>query len=89
MPIPIDALLLEIVVFIGMSVISLLGKFSPVSIIYSFLYYEFIRIVCIVKKGRREKSFWSQYILAVIAMLPYIALIEFMSVLLMNFNQAI
>jgi len=88
MSIPVDALLLEIVVFMGMSLISLLGKFSPVSVIYSFLYYEFIRIVCIVKKGRRERSFCSQYILAVIAMLPYIALIEFMSVLLMSFNQS-
>ena len=83
-PIPVGPLLLEIIVFVGMSVISVLGRFSPVSIICSFLYYEFIRIVCIVRKGRREDSFWLQYIFAVIAMLPYIALIEFMAVLLLN-----
>lgn len=85
-PIPVDALFLEIIVFIGMSVISFIGKFSPISVIYSFLYYEFIRIVCIAKNGKREKAFCSQYILAVIAMLPYIALIEFMSLLLLSFN---
>lgn len=86
MPIPVDALLLEIVVFIGMLLISLFGKFSPLSVFCSFLYYEFIRIVCVVKKGKREKSFCSQYILSVLAMIPYIVLIEFMSLLLTNFK---
>lgn len=88
-PIPVGPLLLEIVVFVGMSVISALGGFSPVSVICSFLYYELIRIACIIKKGKREKSFYHQYILAVVAMLPYIALVEFMSALLMSLDKAI
>lgn len=79
--------MLEIAVFVGMSLISAIGKFSPLSVLIGFLYYEVIRIICIVKEGKREEAFLSQYILAVIAMIPYLALIEFMAVLLRSLNQ--
>lgn len=86
-PIPVDALLLEIIVFVGMSLISLLNDFSPLSVVFSFLYYEIIRIACIIKYGKRENSFLSQYILAIIAMLPYVAMVEFMALLLLSLNS--
>lgn len=85
-PIPRGPLMLEISVFVGMSLISAIGKFSPLSVLIGFLYYEVIRIICIVKEGKREEAFLSQYILAVIAMIPYLALIEFMAVLLRSLN---
>lgn len=83
-PIPVGPLILEIAVFVGMSIISILGRFSPASVICSFAYYEIIRIVCIAKNGKRENSFFSQYIVAVLAMFPYIILVEFMAVLLLS-----
>lgn len=82
-PIPADALALEILIFIGMSGISIIGNFSLVSIFFSFIYYELVRIGCLIKHGRRENDFAKQYFLAVFAMFGYLLLIEFLGVLLL------
>lgn len=83
---PTDALILEIVVFIGMSLISFAGNFSMLSVVFSFLYYEFIRIVYLFKYGHREKLFIKQYIVAVIAMVGFLIMVEFMAFLLKAIN---
>lgn len=76
---PVDALGLEIAVLIGMFVISAVLTFSWVGITLSFIYYEIVRIVLILKKGRRENSFAKQYMVAVISMLPYYLITLFVS----------
>lgn len=79
---PVDALILEIIVFVGMTVVSVIGDFSLLSVFISFIYYEIIRIACIIKYGRRKKDFFKQYILALIGMFGFIVLVEFMACLL-------
>lgn len=80
--IPLDGLIVEIVVFLGMTIIALIGDFSPLSILLSFIYYEFVRIVLILIYGRRESNFFKQYVISVFAMTVYFLLIEFLSLLL-------
>lgn len=80
--IPFDGLIVEIVVFSGMSAVAAIGKFSPFSILCSFIFYEFVRIALLLIYGRRERFFLSQYIVAVASMSVYFVLIEFLSLLL-------
>ena len=81
-PIPKDALLLEIVVFVGMSVISWIFHFTPFGVLMAFCYYELIKVICVLLYGRREKSFFSQYLFSFLGILPFVAILEFMALLL-------
>lgn len=80
-PIPRDALYLEIAVFFGMTSIAALCSFSPLGVLLSFLYYELIKIILIIKRGKREHAFLTQYILSVLSILFVWFLMEFMSLL--------
>ncbi len=69
--IPTYPLVLEIVVLIGMCTITSFLKFTFWGVVCSYLFYEIIRIVLIYIKGKREKQFFKQYLIAVLSMLPF------------------
>lgn len=79
--IPIYPLLLEILIFFGMSIISLLFSFSMIGIIFSYLFYELVRIIVVFIKGKRETQFIKQYIIAVISMIQFLIPCLFVSIL--------
>ena len=72
MKIPTYPLVLEIVVIVGMFLLTVLFGFRPVGVLISFMYYELIRIVVINKCGRREEDYTKQYRKAMISMLPFV-----------------
>ncbi len=69
--IPLFPLLLEIIIFLGMSIVSSLMKYTYSGISISFLYYEVVRIVTILVIGRRTSQFAKQYFIAVLSMIPF------------------
>lgn len=75
--IPIYTLFLEIVVLVGMCSITTILGFTYISVVLSFMFYEIVRILTIILKKRRESNFARQYIISVIIMPVYIAIIEF------------
>ncbi|MBR5233181.1 MAG: prepilin peptidase [Clostridia bacterium] len=75
--IPVYPLLLEIAIFIGMSLISFISDFSALGIFFSFLYYETVRLGFIIIKGKREYNFCREYIIAVLSMFKYLISVEF------------
>lgn len=81
-PIPINGLILEIIIFVGMTLISSLLHFSFFGVICSFLYYEAVKIGYILFYGKRESAFVKQYILSFFAILFLWLLVEFMALLL-------
>lgn len=82
-PLPISALVLEVLVFVGMTLITALFRFSPLGVLTSFCYYEILKICYIIKYRRRENSFLSQYLLSFLSILFIFVLVEFMSCLLL------
>lgn len=74
-------LLLEIIVMFGMAFITMLSKFSYIGVIFSFAYYELIRIVFIKLRGRRKNEFKKQYLIAVISMMPFLLICLFIVML--------
>ena len=70
--IPTYPLLLELFVFAGMSLLSLLFRFSATGVIFSFLFYELTRILMLLIKGKRSSHFAKQYLIAVASMLPFL-----------------
>jgi len=81
-PIPVSALILEIVIFAGMSAITSIFHFSYLGVVLSFCFYEIVKIVLIIINGRRENEAFKQYIFSVIAMIPFFMLLEFMALLI-------
>lgn len=79
---PLDALILELLVFVGMTSITLILNFSKIGVALSFCFYEFLRVSYIVKYGRRETGFYLQYILALFGMMPHFLVIECLAYLL-------
>lgn len=69
--IPLFPLLLEIIIFLGMAIVSSLMKYTYIGISISFLYYEVVRIVTILVIGRRTSQFGKQYFIAVLSMIPF------------------
>ena len=69
--IPTDGLVLEITVLLGMFMLCALMSFSFVGVTLSFVYYELVRVVWIIKNGKRDSDFVKQYVIAVLAMIPY------------------
>jgi len=80
--IPVFPLILEITVLSGMCLISALFGFAPIGVLFSFLFYELIRILTVLYLGKRESGFGKQYLIAVMAMLPCMLLVLFPAVLL-------
>ena len=78
---PIYALVLEISVLIGMVTISFMLTFSTMGVSLSFLYYEAIRIIVVIIKGRRQSNFLKQYFIAVFSMIPFYELALFVSLI--------
>ena len=70
-PIPIYPLLLEVAVFLGMAIITGLFQMSCLGVLCSFLYYEVVRLIVVAIRGRREKDFAKQYVIAVAIMFTY------------------
>ncbi len=79
--IPTCPLILECVVCLGMFFITAVFKFSFSGVFASFAFYEFVRIFMVIKKGKRENEFKKQYVVAVLAMIPFLLLILFISLL--------
>ena len=75
--IPVYPLILEIVIFTGMCFIATVTGFSYIGVIFSFVFYEIVRIFMVVVRKPRENGFVKQYIIAVSTMFVYIALLEF------------
>ncbi len=69
--IPVDALMLEILIWSGMFVLTAVFSWSVTGVTMSFAFYELIRIGVIIKMGRRERGFPGQYIIAVLSMVPH------------------
>ncbi len=79
--IPIFPLLLELIVMLGMSLISFVFNVSVLGITASYLYYEVIRIFVIAINGRRDSSFTKNYIIAVLSMIPFYLLTLFVALI--------
>ena len=69
--IPLFPLILEIIIFLGMSIISSLTKYTYTSISISFVFYEIVRIATILIIGKRETQFVKQYLIAIFSMIPF------------------
>lgn len=79
--IPLFPLLLEIFVFVGMCLIAIALNFTIISVLISFLYYEIVRIVVVIIKGRRNNQFFLQYFISVISMIPFLLISVFISLI--------
>lgn len=75
---PQDQLLLELSIFLGMSLITSIIGFTFSSVTMSFLYYELIRILVIAVNGKRKTGFVKQYLIAVLSMIPVYLLTQFL-----------
>ena len=75
--IPVYPLVLEIVVFLGMSALTLFFRGTPVGVKLSFLFYELVRACVVLHKGKREKDFAKQYLIAILLMIPYYLVVRF------------
>lgn len=78
---PVSALLLEIFVLAGMFGISCALSFSFLGVTVSFVYYEIVRVILILKEGRREEAFGKQYVIAMLSMIPFYLITLFVSLL--------
>lgn len=78
---PVSVLVLEISVLTGMLAISSILNFSVMGVSLSFLYYEAVRVVVVVAKGRRQSEFVRQYMIAVLSMIPFYAVTLFASLI--------
>lgn len=69
--IPVFPLMLEITIIAGMIIVTCIFHLSYHGVIASFLYYEIIRILVIIVKGRRKEQFIRQYVIAALIMFTY------------------
>ncbi len=79
--IPVFPLLLELTVLIGMFAITVLLNCTFLAVSLSFLFYEVVRIATIMLNGKRSTHFAKQYVIAVLAMLPFYILTLFVALL--------
>ena len=78
---PLFALILEAVMLMGMFTITAVFSFSYIGVVFSYLYYEIVRVIVILKCGRRSEGFVKQYIIAVLSMIPFCLATLFVSLL--------
>ena len=79
--IPEFPLQLELIVLMGMFVITVLMQCSFCAVGFSFLFYELIRIVVVIVLGKRAEQFAKQYVIAVLAMVPFYVLTLFVALI--------
>lgn len=79
--IPVYPLILELIIFFGMSTISLIFNFSMFGVAFSFIFYEIVRVAIIKIKGKRKKNFAREYFIAVISMIKFFISVEMFSLL--------
>ena len=79
--ISLDGLILEIVTLVGMFAASYLYSFSFIGVTLSFIYYEAVRVLTILKNGKRENGFLKQYVIAVLAMIPFYLMTMFVALI--------
>lgn len=79
--IPLFPLLLELSILIGMFTVTMLFRASFLAVSLSFTFYELARIATIMYLGRRTEQFAKQYVIAVLAMLPFYGLTLFVALL--------
>lgn len=79
--IPFLTTFIEIEIGVMMSVITALCAFSPLGVVFSFLAYEGVRWIMILKYGHREQNFVREYYTALGFMFIAFCLVEFMSLL--------
>lgn len=79
--IPIFPLFLECIILIGMFVITVLLQCTFSAVTLSFLFYELVRVVVVIKEGKRASQFAKQYLVAVLAMVPFYAMTLFVALL--------
>ena len=65
----------------GMFIISAIFNVSKVGIIFSFIFYEIIRLLTIIIKGKRENGFIKNYIIAILLMIPFLILTLFIALI--------
>ena len=78
--IPVSTLLLEFVVFLPMIIVSTLLSFRVSGVLFSFFYYELLKLGFLIVKGRRTSCFLSQYLQSLGLNLFCFALIALMTV---------
>lgn len=71
MKLPLGQLVLELVLFLGMSLITASFCFTITGVNWAFIFYEVVRIAVILMQGRRKIDFVRQYIIAVLNMIPF------------------
>lgn len=79
--IPVFPLLLESTILFGMFAITVLLRCTFAAVSISFLFYEIVRIVTVLVKGKRDNQFGKQYVIAVLAMIPFYVLTLFVALL--------
>ena len=79
--IPVFPLVLELVILCGMFLLQSVFGVSLLGVTLSFAYYEIVRVVVILKEGRREIAFAKQYVVAVLSMIPFYVMTIFVSLL--------
>lgn len=79
--IPVYPLILEITIFLGMSLVTALFRFSVIGILLSFLFYEIVRNIVILLRGKRETQFRKQYVISIISMCQFLIPCLFISFL--------
>ena len=79
--IPINALILEISILVDLFTILWCFDFSIAGVTVSFISYEIIRAIVILRKGKRENNFVKQYVVAVFALIPHYVITVFVSLL--------
>ena len=79
--IPVFPLLLELTILTGMFAITVFLKCTFLGVSLSFLFYEIVRLAIITLKGTRVSQLGKQYVIAVLAMIPFYALTLFVALI--------
>ena len=72
---------MELIVLMGMFLITVALKCTVFAVTVSYLFYELVRIAVIVRLGKRSTQFAKQYVIAVLAMLPFYGLTLFVALI--------
>ena len=79
--IPVSNVLLELIVFLPMCVISALFHFLPQGVLWSFVYYEALKLGYLLVKGRRESHFFRELAASLALNFLLFLLVSFMALL--------
>lgn len=79
--IPLSTPVLEVLIFVGMSLVAALFEFSVTGVLMSFVFYEVVRACFVLGYGKRENNFRKEYIIAMLMNITPFLLIEFLAVI--------